>query len=231
ILKMPQFVSEFTNEVEKYVIVLDQLERMFPPDYPFKPVVVESPGNKHFVSEMQEGIAYIQKQYDAKQYEQARDMASKLVTRSAAFIGSSEVAKLGAIPDASNAYLQCMKLFIGSWEKIGGKKFEEYCKTGALETYEGKNFLELYVNKTDTDYQEIRREEMLAVTDPAKAIDHLQKAVDLWGKVLVKYPVLRYDASSEFRPRIQALANAFMTERKKKSLGEPKDFPLKDFLH
>ncbi|MDD3587820.1 MAG: hypothetical protein PHQ75_11630 [Thermoguttaceae bacterium] len=231
ILKMPQFVSEFTNEVEKYVIVLDQLERMFPADYPFKSIVTESPGNKLFAGEMQEGIAYVQKLYDEKQYERSRDLAEKLVTRSAAFIGSSEVGKLGALPDISNAYLQSVKLYVTSWEKIGGKKFEEFCKTGALESYEGKNFLELYVNKTDGDYQEIRREEMLAISDPGKVIDHLQKAVELWGKVLVKYPVLRYDASSEFRPQIQAVANAFITERKKKSLGEPKDFPLKDFLH
>lgn len=231
ILKMPQFVSEFTNEVEKYVIVLDQLERMFPPDYPFKQVVCNSPGNKAFVDEMQEGIEYIEKQFADKQYEKTRDMAQKLVARCAGFINTSETAKLGAISGANDAYIHALKLFVESWEKIGGKNFEEVCKTGGFDAYDGKNFLELYVNKSDADYQEIRQEEMLAVTDPAKALDHLQKGVDLWGKLLTKYPILRYDTTSEFRPRIQAVANAFLTERKKKNLGDPKDFSLKNFLH
>ena len=134
------------------------------------------------------------------------------------------------MPTYTDLVLKASKLYVESWEKIGGKEFEDAKAAHLFDAYLAKEFIELMINKGDKQFDEARREALLASTEPTKALAHYEKAVSLWKDLLAKYPILKYDNTSEFRPLVKSTAQGYLTELKKANKEEPKDFFLKSFL-
>lgn len=227
---MPQFESDFLNEVEKYVLVLDQLEQVFPEKFPFQDFLRNSDSVQHFYNNIKEANQWIEKLIADKNYVAAKDAAEKAMMNGSGFTSGDEVQALAPVPEIRDEILKSCKLYVQAWEKIGGAKFDEAQKIGTFENYALKTYLELMVNKADKEYRELMKEETLAVTEPEKALDHLNIVMNLWGKILEKYPVVKYDRNSEIRNRIQRTVHAWVLEKKKKNEEIPKEFPLRSFM-
>ncbi len=227
---MPQFLSDFHEEIDKYVLVLDKLETVFPEKFPFQDLLRNYGPVKSYNQSLDMSIAYIKKMMQEKNFEKARDYAEHLMGSAAGFNSGSEKYQLAPLPEIRDKSLEACRLYIEAFEKLPAAKLDEAKTTGLFENYPLKTFLELMVNKAEPSYKEVQKEETLAVTEPAKAAEHLDKAVKAWEKILVKYPILKYDNSSEFKTQIQQTARAWMQEQTKSEKKVPDNFPLKAFL-
>ncbi len=228
--KMPQFHSDFTDEIEKYVLVLDQLERIFPEKFPFQDILRDDIMIKSFSKDLTEANTWLDKKMNEKKYELVRDNAETAMESARGFVTNNEVQALAPLPEVRDMIIKVARLYIEAWENIGGPSFEEAKTSGRFDNYGLKSFIELMINKGDADYKSLQTEEMAVVTEPAKALDHLEKAVKQWGILLKKYPIIKYDATSDFRRQMRQTAQSYSLELKKQNKEVPKDFPLKAFL-
>ncbi|MDO5552698.1 MAG: hypothetical protein Q4G68_02965 [Planctomycetia bacterium] len=230
IRRMPQFVSEFTNEVSKYVIVLDQLERIFPDVFPFQEIIRDGQSAKYFNLSMDEAIPFVEKKLANSEFAAARDYSERLLRSGEGLTAGDEVMKLGPLPEIREKIFTVARLYVQAWEGLGEAAIAEARTAGTFENYPARNFIELMIAKGDATYQEVGKVEVLLATDPDNASDHLAKAVTLWKELLDRYPILKYDRASEFRPQIAAVAGAYVTDLKKNEQDVPEDFALKSFL-
>ncbi|MDO4587791.1 MAG: hypothetical protein Q4C95_10910 [Planctomycetia bacterium] len=231
VTNMPQFESQFMEEIEKYTIVLEQLERIFPDDYPFVDIVREDSTIKDAMERAVDASQFAQKQFDEGQYSLAADSALKISRFWAGMLRNIEYLPLAPLPELKKSIIDANRLYVESLQAQGENVVKDAQQQGKFDSYATKDFIELMINKSEPLYQEVRQNELQASTDPENALAHLEKAVELWGQILAKYPILKYDTQSEFRSQIVRLASSYLTELKKKELDEPENFVLKDFLN
>ncbi len=227
---MPQIQSDFMGELEKYVIVLEQLETIFPKEYAFQEVVRRDQEVEQRLRESQEALEYVEKELAEGKYEEARNDAEALATSWKYFIEDGEaIYALAPLPEITDSYLNAVKLWVRGWEASPASDFDLAKQTGRFNDYPAKDHLEFVLQKGDDNFAEIERLEVERLNDSSKNFENLEKQIDLWAKVVERAPVLKYDNSSEIYGRIQSVVQEYLLELKKRELSEPEDFPLKSF--
>ncbi|MBR5759219.1 MAG: hypothetical protein IKX88_11555 [Thermoguttaceae bacterium] len=226
---MPQFHSDLMDELEKYVIVLEQLETVFPKEFSFQEIIREDQRVKHRLDQDDLAKKYIQQEMADGKYEDAVADSVLLTSSWAAFNGEGEIYALAPIPETAEGYFSALKNWVVGWEHMPEEQFKLAKETGQFNDYPGKGFLEFILQKSDENYLEIERLDVERVNDASKNFENLEKQVALWAKVVDKFPVLKYDDQSEFYQRIQTAVLDYKTELTKQNKALPEDFPLKSF--
>jgi len=227
---MPQIQTDFMSELEKYVIVLEQLETVFPKEYSFQEVVRRDATVVQRLRDSKEAFEFIEKELAEGKYEDARNDAEKLATTWKYFIVDGEaIYPLAPLPEITDAYLNAVKLWVRSWEASPAADLDLAKQTGRFNDYPARDFLEFVLQKGDENYAEIERLDVERLNDSSKNFENLEKQIGLWAKVVERAPVLKYDNSSEIYGRIQGAVQEYLLELKKQNLSEPEDFPLKSF--
>lgn len=226
---MPQVHTDFMDELEKYVIVLEQLETVFPKEYSFQEIVREDDHVKQRLDQNELAVQYIQREMDEGNYEEVVADAVLLTNSWAMFNSDGEIYALAPIPETADGYFNALKTWVVGWEHMPDEQFKLARETGQFNDYPGKGFLEFILQKSDDNYLEIERLDVERANDSSKDFENLEKQIALLGKVVDRFPVLKYDDQSEFYQRIQATVMDYKTELMKRSQPLPEDFPLKSF--
>lgn len=226
---MPQVHSDFMDELEKYIIVLEKLETVYPKEFSFQQIVREDPQVVARLDLDQAAQEYIQKKLDEGHYESAAEDAVALTNSWASFNGDGGIYALGPIPETIDGYFNALKRWVEAVEHMPEATFNEAVQTGQFNDYPGKGFLEYMLQKSDENYLEIERLEVERMNDSSKSFEILEKQIGLWAKVVDRAPILKYDNLSEFYGRIQNAVQEYKMELLKKDQGLPEDFPLKSF--
>ena len=229
IAQMPQFQSMFLEEVSKYTIILDQLERIFPEEYPFQPIVRLNLSKDGFSTSIADSLDYLRSEKAAGRSLTSEQMLT-LLRQWGSFFDFVEYAPLIPLPEIRDGLVETVRSYVESLEASGEASLAEAQASGALENYPARSELELCINKAEPLYVEIQKSGLAALTDPDNARAHLEKSVGLWAELLKKYPILKYDRTSEFRPQIQKDAAAYLALLKDKGVEKPENFPLESFL-
>lgn len=226
---MPQFHTDMMDELEKYVIVLEQLETVFPKEYSFQEIVRD---DERVVSRLDSNglaVEFIANEMKEGKYEDAAKDAAALTTSWSVFNGDGDIYALGPIPETTEAYFNALKSWVEAWEHMPEEQFKSAKQTGVFNEYPGKEFLEFMLQKSDPDFLEIERLEVERLNDSSKSFENLEKQLALWAKVVEKAPILKYDNVSEIFVRIQNAVQEYKLELIKQNKSLPEDFQLKCF--
>lgn len=226
---MPQVHTDFMDELEKYVIVLEQLETVFPKEYSFQQIVREDDQVKSRLDGHEQSVAYINQKLADGKYEEAAENAGTLTSSWAGFNGDGGIYALGPIQETIDGYFESLRLWVNALEKTPDVDFNMAKQTGQFSDYPGKGFLEFMLQKSDEDYLAIEQLEVERMNDTAKNFENLEKEIKLWAKIVERAPILKYDNLSELHVRIQNIVQEYKLELIKQEKQLPEDFPLKSF--
>ena len=200
---MSQYRSAFVDEIEKYTVILDQLERIFPADYPFEPIAADDEENSAELVE--KALAYIEREAEKGLPEQAGEDLLHLLGFWQYFFSQTEYNPLFPTNFSRDAFARTMRLFIenrvSSPERLAAARQEGLIEENAL-----KPQLELLVRKGEPAYAEITQNDAELNTGAENERELLVRNRDLWLSLFEKYPFLIYDRSSEFRSQVERLA-------------------------
>lgn len=226
---VPQVHSDFMDELEKYVIVLEQLETVFPKEYSFQQIVREDKSVVSRLDDVAQAEKYIRQEMEDGKITEAEADAFKLTNSWALFNSDGDIYALSPIQETTDGYFNALKLWIETCERMPKNEFELAKQTGRFNDYPGKSFAEFILQKADDNYSEIERLEVERINDSSKNFENLEKEVALWAKVIERAPILKYDTTSEIYQRIQEVVQQYKIELSKQNKPVPEDFPLKSF--
>ncbi len=218
---MSQYRSAFIDEIDKYTIILDQLERIFPADYPFEPIAADDDADS--IDSVEKALAFIQGEIDAQKTEQAGEDLMRLLGFWQFYFRHNEYNPLFPTNFSRESFAKTMRLFVenraASPERLAAARQE-----GLIEENRLKPQLELLVRKGEPAYAEIVRNDAELNTGAENETELLLRNRDLWLSLFEKYPFLIYDRESEFRPQVERLA-ARLADLPKEEGGEAPAFP------
>ncbi|MBR4104750.1 MAG: hypothetical protein IKK39_11900 [Thermoguttaceae bacterium] len=231
---LPQMQSEMMEELEKYVIVLDKREAVFPLEYAFQNV---ARGSDQAIERMRQAdlaTKYVrakidEAQDDVEKIAAARADAERLLATWTYFMVDNPVFALAPLPETTEAVFETARLYAETWDKATEAEREAAAQEGKFADYPAKDFIELVIRKQNADYQEIQRLEMERLTDESKTFESLEKEVALWTKIVEAAPMLKYDSTSDVSFEIQTCVREYFLELKKREQPEPENFPLQVF--
>lgn len=230
ILYKPQFTSEFLDEVDKYTIILDQLERIFPEDYPFEPVVAGNFAKNWQKQIADEASAFLEKELETKGGKEMVGLSLPYLNFWQSYFTETSYAPLFPLKQSRSGLTQAASILARALEKAGPDILAEYKSEGLIDTYPGRSQLELLVSKGEPLYQEIQRNDLLILTDPDNALAHREKSVELWKEMLDKYPIYKFDTNSPIYAQIQSAAVDYLARLKEAGKEKPEGFALEAFL-
>ncbi len=226
---LPPMQSEMVAELEKYVIVLDQLEAAFPLEYSFQGVARREDYVVERLRQAGEAVAYLRKALDDGKTVEARDGAETLLRTWTYFMGNNAPFALAPLPETTDGVFEAARLYVEAWEKSPEAERETARQNGKFADYPAKDFVELVLQKQDPNYQEIQRLEMERLTNEEKTFENLEKEIALWTKIVERAPILKYDDASDVAFEIRNAVRDYLRELKKREAPEPENFPLKAF--
>ena len=226
---LPQMQSEMMAELEKYVIVLDKREAVFPLDYAFQGVARREGVVVERLRQTELALAYVRAAVDEGKILEARDDVERLLNSWTYFMADNAVFALAPLPEATDSVFETARLYAEIWSKLPEAEREAARQEGKFDAYPTKDFVELVLRKQDPAYQEIQRLEMERLTDESKAFECSEKEMELWAKIVERAPMLKYDASSDFAFEIQNAVREYFRILKTRELPQPENFPLQVF--
>ena len=227
---MPQMESELMDETEKYLIVLEQLETVFPKEFSFQEVIRRDERVEARMKASAKAEAFIEKELEDGKIKEAREDSDMLLNSWLGYNTNNVIFELGPLPESVETVFKTAKLWIEAWEKTPETELELAKQTGVFSNYPCRDFIEFMIQKRDDSYAEIEKLEISRMNDAENNFDSLKKEIELWAKVVEKAPVLKYDSSSEIALQIANTVQEYQTELQKKSESLPDDFPLKAFV-
>ncbi len=226
---LPQMQSEMVAELEKYVIILDQLETAFPAEYAFQNVARREGIVVERMRQAELALKRVRELLAAGKTIEARDAAETLLRTWTYFMGDNSIYALAPLPETTEAIFETARLYAETWNKASEAEREAARDEGKFADYPTKDFIELVIRKQNADYREIQRLEMERLTDESKAFENLEKEIALWAKIVEAAPMLKYDSTSDVSFEIQNCVREYSLELKKREQAEPENFPLRAF--
>ena len=227
---LPQMNSELMDETEKYLIVLEQLETVFPKEFSFQEVIRRDERVAARLKASAESEAFIAKELEDGKVKEAREDALALLSAWQGYNGNNPIFELGPLPESVESVFNTARLWIKAWEQAPETEFDLAKQTGVFNDYYCRDFIEFMIQKRDDSYAEIEKLEVARMNDAEKNFDSLKQEIDLWAKVVESAPVLKYDSSSDISAQIANTVQEYQTELQKRSESLPDDFPLKAFV-
>ncbi len=226
---LPQMQSEMVAELEKYVIILDQLETAFPTEYAFQNVARREGVVVERMRQAGLAIDRVRELFADGKTTEARDAAETLLRTWTYFMADNSYYALAPLPEMTEAVFDAARLYADGWDKATEAEREAARQEGKFADYPAKDFIELVLQKQNADYREAQRLEMERLTDEAKTFENLEKEIALWTKIVEAAPMLKYDSTSDVSFEIQNCVREYLLELKKREQAEPENFPLRAF--
>ncbi|MCF0234756.1 MAG: hypothetical protein HUK22_07255, partial [Thermoguttaceae bacterium] len=113
---LPQMQSELIEELDKYVIVLDQLETIFPREFSFQEVIRRDQQIVVRLRHSAEALEYIEKTLASGNSELARTDAQSLLEHWNFFNDPETPYALAPLPEITNDVFKSLQLFTRAWE-------------------------------------------------------------------------------------------------------------------
>ena len=221
--------SEMVAELEKYVIVLNQRDAVFPLEYAFQNVARREGVVVERLRRSKEATDYLRKLAADGKTVEARDGAETLLRSWTFFMLDNPAYALAPLPEATEAVFEVARIYAEAWDKATEAERQAAREEGKFADYPAKDFIELVLQKQNPDYQEIQRLEMGRLTDESKTFENLEKEIALWTKIVEAAPMLKYDSTSDVSFEIQNCVRDYLLELKKREQPEPENFPLQAF--
>lgn len=226
---MPQMKTELLGEFEKYMIVLDALETVFPQTDSIQAISELDDSAVERLRGNATAVAFIEQELADGKAQEACEHAEHLLKTWTYFNEPDTPYELAPSKKITDAVFDVAKLYARTWEARSADELKLARQSGRFAEYPSKDYIEFVLQKSDENYLAIQKLQNERIADVDKTFENLEKEIALWQKVVERAPILKLDESSEFYAEIHNTVQEYQTELKKREQELPEDFPLKAF--
>ncbi len=223
--KDSQFIRETIDIVEKFVILLDNDNAIFPENMPLQGLIRNKLNQENNPQQAIEVVEYAKKELEQGDVDNAEKHIQIALVRFEGINRSIDFMKLAPIPEVRDRMLEAVAVFV---------ECQRQRKQPLLPQYPLKTFAELMLKHEPLLDQAANIVQasvpLLRDKKGPEAQAELDKALDLWKKILAKYPAIYLDATLPPHADAAQFAAAYAESLKLQDKTVPDDFLLKPFL-
>lgn len=238
------FVRDILDYAVRYVIILDQLDSIFPENFPLASLIYKEVHDNPDYQATLEGFEYAKKEFDEGKFDDAKTHLSTVLGRMQGVLYADEYMRLAPVPEIRDDILRAAALYAETLRKSGETKISDMPLMDFLELMlkndPQMNSLtdELYDLNLKIDQAFLKSPANTDISDAEKEqLEALKTTVEAtfpkWKTILEKYPFLYFEIGQTMNPSrsyaIDAAKNyKNLMDRLKQPV--PEDFVLKSFL-
>ena len=224
--KDAQFIREIIDIVEKFVILLDNDNSIFPDNMPMQAMIWGKVNQENNPQPAFDALDYAKQEFDRGEFEAAEKHVTLVLGRLDGLNRSIEFMKLAPIPEVRNRMIEAFALYVECLRKRN---------TPLSPQTPLRTFVELMLKHDPLLDQAATAAQqgasLLGEKKGAEAQAEFDKAVEIWTKLLQKYPVIYLDQQLPAFADAVRLAAAYAESFKLQEKPIPDDFLLKPFLN
>ncbi len=227
VAKDAQFIREIIDIVEKFVILLDNDNSIFPDNIPMQGMIWAKVNQENNPQPAIEALEYAKKEFDRGEFEAAEKHVGAVLFRFDGINRSIEFMKLAPLHDLRDKMLEAFALYVECVRKRNGQLLSQ--PPAPL-----KDFAELMLKHDPLLDQAVAAIQpgipLLREKKGAEAQAEFDKALEIWKKLLTKYPVIYLDRQLPAFSDASVFGAAYAESLKLQEKPIPDDFLLKPFL-
>ena len=226
--KDAQFIREIIDIVEKFVILLDNDNSIFPPDMPMQVMIRAKLTQENDPQPAFDALDYAKAEFERGELEAAEKHVMNVLYRLDGTNRSIEFMKLGPLPDVRDRAIEAFALYVECLRKRNAPL------PPSTPPIPLKAFVELMLKHDSLLDQAVAAVQpgipLLQAKKGAEAQAEFDKAMDLWTKLLTKYPFIYMDRQHPAFADASMFAAAYAEALKLQEKTVPDDSILKPFL-
>ncbi|MGL4595112.1 MAG: hypothetical protein ACRCUY_10320 [Thermoguttaceae bacterium] len=221
----PQFIRGLIDIVEKFVIILDNANRIFPENTPMQGMIRNRLNQENDVAPLFVALDYAKDVFDRGDYPLAEKYFRILCDRFSGINQSIEFMKLAPLSDVRDAMIEANGYYVKSFQKQN-KPLPDPLPL--------RSFVELMINHDPLIEDEVDAIQQTRSFIEKDKIEEAQKecdkGIELARKILDKYPLIISDPTLRAHADIANLAAMYVNLMNRQEKEVPNDFFLKSFM-
>lgn len=220
-----QFIREIIDIVEKFVIILDGVNQIFPENMPLRGLIQNKINQENNLDAALATLEYVKKEYADGKFELVEEHIQPVMQRFDSVNYAVEFMKLAPLPHIRDAKIEALALYMTSLEKQQ-KPLPEFIPL--------KTFV-LLMMRHDENFDKVSEPldtaaALLQEKKFAEAQTELDKTMDTWKQMSQKYPILLHDSLAPFRSELNVFVSLYAESLKGQEKPVPGDFPFKSLM-
>ena len=224
--KDAQFIREIIDIVEKFVILLDNDNSIFPDNIPMQAMIWAKVNQENNPQGAFDALEYARKEFENGEFEAAEKHVSLVLGRLDGLNRAIEFMKLAPLAEVRDKSLEAFAIYVECLRK------RDAMLTSSTPL---KTFAELMLKHDPLLDQAVAAVQpgipLLREKKGIEAQAEFDKAMELWKKVLTKYPFIYLDPQHSVFVDARMFAAAYAESLKLQEKPVPEDFLLKPFLN
>lgn len=225
-----QFVRDIIDIVEKFVIILDNDNKIFSDvakddKFPLQGLIRSKISHENSPYVYVDALKYAKAEYEKGEYGKTEEYFMKLCQSFEGVHAGNEYMKLAPLPDLRDAALESNAYYIRTLQKQN-KPLPDHVPL--------RSFVELMIEHDPKIDQAVAAMDqgraLLQENKPAEAEKELEKTISLWKPILERYPIIPLDPTHRTYGDLRVLAGLYVQALNAQEKKVPEDFLLKDFL-
>ena len=222
-----QFIRELIDIVEKFVILLekDPDRHIFPENTPMQSMILAKVNQENNPKMAFDALEYAQKEFERGEFEAAEKHVAIVLSRLDGLNRSIEFMKLAPIPSIRDKMIEAFALYVECLRKRNAP----VPPAAPLKT-----FVELMLKYDPLLDQAVAAKEpgipLLREKKGAEAQAEFDNSIEVWKKLLQKYPIIWSDRQLSACAEVVELAAFYAEALRLQEKPIPDDFPLASFL-
>ena len=223
-----QFIREIIDIVEKFVILLDNDNSIFPDDVPMQVMIWAKVNQENNPQQALDALDYAKKEFERGEYEAAEKHITIVLYRLDGLNRAIEFMKLAPLPEVRDRMIEAFALYVECLRKQNAPL------PSATPPVPLKTFVELMLQHDPLLDKAVVAVQpgipLLRERKGAEAQAEFDKAMELWQQLLTKYPFIYLDRQHPAYTDASMFAAAYAESLKLQEKTVPDDSILSPFL-
>ncbi|MCL2743196.1 MAG: hypothetical protein FWE67_05025, partial [Planctomycetaceae bacterium] len=220
-----QFIREIIEIVDKFVIILDNINEIFTGKEPLQGLIRNKLKQDSDPDEVLAALDYAKGTFEKGDYAKCEEYFSRICNRFEGINFSTEFMKLAPLPDLRDKALEANAYYIRTLRKLDKPLPEPLPLRSYVELMmKHDEAFAAAVNSAQTGFQ------LLHESKAAEAQAAFDKSIELWKPLLDKYPLIPLDSTLQNYAELKLLAAGYVKALQDQKKELPKDFILNEFM-
>ncbi len=219
------FSRDILDLLNRYVIILDAEEKIFPESFPLQDALRRHLWTRFRFENQELPLAYIAKLYDEGDYVKTLACATVLMSRLCSLNSDPECMKLAPLPEVRDWTLRTMAYIANCCRKL---------QQPLPPNFDGRVYIDLMLKHDPLQQEAVgAANEAVALTESEnypEVQSAFEKAIEKWKAVLDRYPMIYLQRESMYFGILREIAQDYRMVLERQGKVLPEDFALATFL-